>query len=194
MIEGRKARIRSDRRTSANERRDDDRRNATPKHVEVETVCRITEDPDRRGVWTRRNRILWNSGRYDMIVDSTVFVIRDDQERVGPAVSVVDQSVIELEKESLAVRDIDRCIVRRGDNIQIASSTRMVGVWLILNGSIVTRVPRLDKGILRKRLVVQVIQQSRRKRTEPGGFQRMRLWQWVRIRSPVTGVICRNVP
>src|ERR1044072_4377774 len=149
MIEGRKTCIRSDRRTSANERRDDDRRNATPKHVEVETVCRIIEDPDRRDGWTRRNRILGNSRRYDMIVDSTVFVIRNDQQRVGPVVSVVDQSVIELEKESLAVRDIDRCIVCRRDNIQIASSTGMVGVWLILNGGIVTRVTWLDKGILR---------------------------------------------
>src|SRR5215217_2316879 len=113
MVEWREIRFWSDSRSGADKRRDDDRRNATTVDVEVEAVCHFGGEVfDRRDVWTRRNCLLRNGRRNNVIVHASVFVIRDDQERRLPVVTAA-KSIIELLKKSLAVSHINGWIVFR---------------------------------------------------------------------------------
>src|ERR1043166_1348461 len=86
MVEGREIRLWSDSRSGTDKRRDDDRRNATPVHVEVKAVGYFGEEIlDRRDVWTRRNCLLRNGRRNDVIVHPAVLVgavLKHDYDKV----------------------------------------------------------------------------------------------------------------
>src|ERR1043166_3142582 len=120
MGEGREILRSDDGRSGCDKRRDDDRWNATPVHVEVKTVCRSGEEiAHRRDVWTRRHCIFRNARWNDVIVHTAALVVSDDQERRLPILTVA-QSIIELQKKSLAVSHVNGWIVVGDDQVQIA--------------------------------------------------------------------------
>ena len=132
MVERRKAWRRADRCAGADKRRDYDRGNTTSVHVEVETVCRVVQEITRRwNVWTRRNCRCRNRWWDHVIVYAAVFVVGNNQERRLPVVTV-PESVIELQQKSIAIDHVNRRVIIRDDNLQIACSAGMIGVRGIL--------------------------------------------------------------